>query len=115
MEMDFERLLVWQRAKALAVILYRQTASCPDLAFRSQITRSGLSVPSNIAEGMERFTAKDKCRFLYIAKASCGELRTQLMIGSEIGYIPEAVAAALITETRELSKMLCGLINKISE
>ncbi|KMY00698.1 S23 ribosomal protein [Pseudomonas syringae KCTC 12500] len=113
--MDFERLLVWQRVKALAVILYRQTASCPDLAFRSQITRSGLSVPSNIAEGMERFTAKDKCRFLYIAKASCGELRTQLMIGSEIGYIPEAVAAALITETRELSKMLCGLINKISE
>ncbi|KPX72299.1 S23 ribosomal [Pseudomonas syringae pv. tagetis] len=114
-EMDFEKLLVWQRAKALAVILYKQMASCPDLAFRSQITRSGLSVPSNIAEGMERFTAKEKCRFLCIAKASCGELRTQLIIGSEIGYIPEALAAALITETRELSKMLCGLINKISE
>ncbi|KPW99525.1 hypothetical protein ALO75_200037 [Pseudomonas syringae pv. coryli] len=89
--------------------------SCNDLAFRSEITRSGLSVPSKIVEGMERFTAKEKCRFLRIAKALCGELRTQLMIGSEIGYIPEALAAALITETRELSKMLCGLINKISE
>ena len=61
--MDFERLLVWQRAKVLAVNLYRKLAACPDLAFKSQITRSGLSVPSNIAEGMERFSAKEKCRF----------------------------------------------------
>jgi four helix bundle protein len=62
-EMDFEKLLVWQRAKELAVILYRQMASCPDMASRSQITRSGLSVPSNIAEGMERFTAKENVAF----------------------------------------------------
>jgi four helix bundle protein len=83
-EMDFEKLVVWQRAKALSVSLYKEMINCPDLAFRSQITRSGLSVPSNIAEGMERFTAKEKCRFLSIAKASCGELRTQLIIGSEL-------------------------------
>jgi hypothetical protein len=55
-EMDFEKLLVWQRAKALAVSLYKELANCGDVAFKSQITRSGLSVPSNIAEGMERFT-----------------------------------------------------------
>ena len=113
--MDFEKLVVWQRAKALSVSLYKEMINCPDLAFRSQITRSGLSVPSNIAEGMERFTAKEKCRFLSIAKASCGELRTQLIIASEIGYVAEPLAAAWIIETRELSKMLCGLINKISE
>jgi hypothetical protein len=62
-EMDFEKLVVWQRAKALAVNLYKEMASCPDLAVRSQITRSGLSVPSNIAEGMERFTAKESAAF----------------------------------------------------
>jgi four helix bundle protein len=52
---------------------------------------------------------------LWIAKASCGELRTQLIVGKEIGYISESLAAAWIIETRELSKMLCGLINKISD
>ena len=59
--------------------------------------------------------SKGKCRFLWIAKASCGELRTQLIVGKEIGYISESLAAAWIIETRELSKMLCGLINKISD
>jgi four helix bundle protein len=113
--MDFERLVVWQRAKSLAVMIYKELAACRDLAFKSQISRSALSVPSNIAEGMERYTAKDKCRFLWIAKASCGELRTQLIVGKEIGYISESLAAAWIIETRELSKMLCGLINKISD
>ncbi len=112
--MDFEKLMVWQRAKRLAVKVYREMATCPDLAFRSQITRSALSVPSNIAEGMERFSTKEKCQFLWIAKASCGELRTQMMIGKEIGYISESLAAHWIPETRELSNMLCGLIKKIS-
>ncbi|EIK98012.1 hypothetical protein PMM47T1_02064 [Pseudomonas sp. M47T1] len=88
-------------------------ATCPGLAFRSQITRSALSVPSNIAEGMERFSTKEKCQFLWIAKASCGELRTQMMIGKEIGYISESLAAHWIPETRELSNRLCGLIKKI--
>jgi four helix bundle protein len=113
--MDFERLVVWQRSKSLAVTVYKEMSTCRDIAFRSQITRSALSVPSNIAEGMERFTSKDKCRFLWIAKASCGELRTQLIIGCEIGYISESLAAVLISEARELSRMLCGLINKISD
>jgi len=113
--MDFEKLVVWQRAKALAVNLYKEMAECGDVAFKSQITRSGLSITSNIAEGMERFTAKETCRFLSIAKASCGELRTQIIIGSEIGYIREPLAALWISESRELSKMLSGLINKISD
>ncbi|SEJ15569.1 four helix bundle protein [Pseudomonas sp. NFR16] len=113
--MDFEKLLVWQRAKALAVSLYKELANCGDVAFKSQITRSGLSVPSNIAEGMERFTNTEKRRFLSIAKASCGELRTQIMIGGEIGYIPALLADRWINETREISKMLSGLINRISD
>ena len=112
--MDFEKLIVWQRAKRLAVSVYRELASSSDVAFRSQITRSALSVPSNIAEGMERFSVKEKCQFLWIAKASCGELRTQIMIGMEIGYISKSLAADWISESRELSNMLCGLIKKIS-
>ncbi|MDT4870748.1 TIGR02436: four helix bundle protein [compost metagenome] len=52
--------------------------------------------------------------FLRIAKGSCAELRTQLLIGRDIGYIPEPLATQWIQETRELSRMLSGLINRIS-
>ena len=113
--MDFERLAVWQRSKQLAVGVYQEFAQCRDPGFKDQITRSALSVPSNIAEGMERGTAREKCRFLWIAKASCAELRTQMIIGFEVGHIAESLAADWITETRELSRMLSGLINKISD
>ena len=64
---------------------------------------------------MERRSAKEKVRFLWIAKASCGELRTQTLTGSDIAYIAQPLADNWIAETRELSKMLCGLINKISD
>ncbi|MGH8353916.1 MAG: four helix bundle protein [Pseudomonas sp.] len=113
--MDFERLEVWQRAKQLAVSVYKSFAECRDLGFKDQITRSALSVPSNIAEGMERGSSREKCRFLWIAKGSCAELRTQILIGFEVGYIAESLAADWVKETRELSRMLSGLINKISD
>ncbi|HLD67558.1 MAG TPA: four helix bundle protein [Pseudomonas sp.] len=113
--MDFERLDVWQRSKRLAVEVYRKMAGCRDLGFKYQITRSALSVPSNIAEGMEHGSSKEKCRFLWIAKGSCAELRTQILIGSEVGYVAEPLAVYWITETRELSSMLSGLIKKISD
>jgi len=112
--MDFEKLDVWQRARLLAVQVFRALHDCRDFGFREQIGRSALSIPSNIAEGMERGSGKEKCHYLRIAKGSCAELRTQLLIGSDIGYIPETLAAGWIQETRELSRMLSGLINRIS-
>nr|WP_277818256.1 four helix bundle protein [Pseudomonas putida] len=111
---DFEKLLVWQRSKCLAVEIYRAFAECRDFGFRSQITRSAVSIPSNIAEGMERRGWREKVWFLSVAKASSAELRTQLIIAGEIGYLPAELANDWINETRELSKMLAGLINKIS-
>ncbi|MFJ4112748.1 MULTISPECIES: four helix bundle protein [Pseudomonas] len=112
--MDFEKLLVWQRSKCLAVEMYRAFAECRDFGFRSQITRSAVSIPSTIAEGMERRGWREKVWFLSVAKASSAELRTQLIIAGEIGYLPAELANDWINETRELSKMLAGLINKIS-
>lgn len=112
--MDFERLLVWQRSKQLAVQLYQALVDCRDFGFKDQITRSAVSVPSNIAEGMERRGWREKVWFLSIAKGSCAELRTQLMIAGEIGYLSRGMANDWIKEARELSRMLEGLINKIS-
>ncbi|TBU78627.1 four helix bundle protein [Phytopseudomonas daroniae] len=112
--MDFERLEVWQRSRQLTVQVFLALRECGDYGFRDQVGRSALSVPSNIAEGMERGSGKEKCHYLRIAKGSCAELRTQLLIGSDIGYIPKALASQWIQETRELSRMLSGLINRIS-
>lgn len=61
--MDFEKLIVWQRSKALAVGIYKEFAQCGDFGFKDQITRSVLSVPSNIAEGMERRSNREKSIF----------------------------------------------------
>ncbi|MFV3384135.1 four helix bundle protein [Pseudomonas sp. NY15364] len=112
--MDFERLAVWERSRSLAVQLYKELVDCRDFGFKDQITRSALSIPSNIAEGMERGSDREKCHFLRIAKGSCAELRTQILIGGDIGYIPQPRATEWTQETRELSRMLNGLITRIS-
>lgn len=74
----FEDLEVWKRSARLSADLYKAMADLKDFGFRDQITRSGLSIASNIAEGYERNTDKELANFLNYAKGSAGELRTQL-------------------------------------
>jgi len=83
----FEDLDVWKKSARLSADIYKTLRELKDYGFKDQITRSGLSIPSNVAEGMERNTKKETCNFLNYAKGSCGELRTQIYIGIEIGYI----------------------------
>lgn len=87
MSTGFEKLEVWKLSARLSVEVYKGFSQCSDFGFKDQITRSSLSIPSNIAEGNDRESNKDNIRFLYYAKGSCAELRTQIYIGSEIGYI----------------------------
>jgi four helix bundle protein len=87
---------------------------CRDWGFRDQLTRSGLSIPSNIAEGFERNTKKEIARFLRTAKGSCGELRTQIYIGIEAGYIEKQLGLTWVQETQEFSRMLGALIKRHS-
>lgn len=75
--------------------------------------RSAVSVPSNIAEGSERNGAKEFILFAGYAKGSLGELRTQIMIGTDLGYFEDSLSEAWITESRELAKMLHGLIRSL--
>jgi len=105
----FEDLEIWKRSVKLSIRLYNLLSSCKDYGFRDQITRSGLSIPSNIAEGFERRTSKEFIRFLDIARSSSGELRTQLYIGVEAGFIDKETGILLIGETREISAMITGL------
>ena len=114
--MQFVNMEVWKRSRVLTIQVYRELAELAELrdyGFKDQITRSALSVPSNIAEGLERGTDPDKARFVEYAKGSIGELRTQIDIGIEIGYVPKDVGNVWIQECCEISLMLKGLIKKL--
>ncbi|MCJ8304971.1 four helix bundle protein [Shewanella sp.] len=112
--MNFENLDVWKRSARLSAEIYKATASLKDFGFRDQLTRSGLSVPSNIAEGMSRDSIKEQKRFLDIARSSLSEARTQIYIGIDIGYLPKQQGHEWLVETRELSAMINSLKNKIT-
>ena len=108
--MKFEDLEVWKRAVKLSGNIYKEVKELRDYGFKDQITRSGLSIASNIAEGFERSSQKENIVFLSYAKGSGGELRTQVYIGMDIGYIKKAVGEEWLREAREISSMLSGLI-----
>lgn len=111
--MQLEYLVVWKRSHSLTVFANKIFSNNKDFGFKDQITRSSLSVPSNIAEGYERFSNKDKIKFLFYSKASCAELRAQVYIGVDICYISQADGRFLINETSAVSRMLQGLIKAL--
>ena len=108
--MNFEGLEVWKRGVELSTKIYQGMKGLRDYGFRDQITRSSLSIPSNIAEGFERESQKEAVTFLSYAKGSSGELRTQIIIGMKIGYIPDQVGQEWVQRAKEISSMLNGLI-----
>lgn len=110
--MAFEDLEVWKRSFRLSVTLYQQTRELRDFGFRDQLTRSGLSIPSNIAEGFERDSDAEIARFLTIAKGSAGELRTQILIGMEAGFLDPSNGSEWADETQQLGRMLGSLIKR---
>ena len=115
----FEDLEVWKRSSKLAAQIIIEIYQHPNFAIRDQISRSALSVPSNIAEGSERDSVKDYIRFLRIAKGSCAELRTQLYINQKISQTTTQgqiiKTNQYIQETKEILAMLQGLINSLQK
>ena len=110
--MSFEELEVWKRSARLSATLYQQTKELRDFGFRDQLTRSGLSIPSNVAEGYERNSDAETARFLTIAKGSAGELRTQIYIGIEAGYLDRTSALEWANEAKQIGKILGALIQR---
>jgi four helix bundle protein len=106
----FEDLEVWKEGMRLSVQIYSVFYNCKDYGFRDRIQRAAVSVPSNISEGYERQTNKEFIQFLFIAKGSCGELRTQLYLAKEFSYISDEKMNALLDKAKRLSAMLSGLI-----
>ena len=107
--MKCENLDVWKKSCRLCVDIYKYFKNCKDFGFKDQITRTSLSIPSNIAEGMEKYYPKEKNRFFQISKGSIAELTTQIYIGIEIDYIKKEIGLDWITKLEEISKMISGL------
>ena len=104
------KLDVWRRSCRVSVEIYKLLEKSPEKTYRDQLSRSALSIASNIAEGYERETIKDRIRFLSIAKGSCGECWTQLLIGMKAGFVSEEAAEPIRGELEEIAKMIRGLI-----
>src|SRR4051812_33477339 len=106
----FENLEVWNEGVELAARVYEIFRPCRDFGFRDQIQPAATSVSNNIAEGYERDSNNEFIRFLFIAKGSCGEVRSQAHVAYRIKLLGEADANALIAEAKRLTKRIMRLI-----
>ena len=113
--MKCENLDVWKESAALSADIYLNLADMKDFGFKDQLTRAGLSIPSNIAEGMERISQQEKIRFLDIARASSAEALTQIYIGMKIKYIAPSKGKQWIEKLDHIAKMISSLINSIQQ
>ena len=111
---DFDDLPIWQDARVVAKEVYKLTQSSEfsrDYGFKDQIQRASVSVVSNIAEGFDYGSNKQFVHYLNIAKASASEVRVQLILAMDVGYVSEEKQAELKTKLKQLSKQIAGFIN----
>lgn len=114
---DFRNLKVWQKAHPLVLDVYRATRTFPKdelYGLVSQMRRSAMSIPTNIAEGCGRQSDPDFVRFLVISNGSTKELDYQLLLSKDLGYIDETNYQNLHSQADEVGRMLNGLINSIN-
>lgn len=109
----FEDIISWQKSKELAVAVYSLFKNDNDFGFRNQIERVAISVMNNIAEGFERKTNNEFKQFLFIAKGSCGEVRSMLILSKELKKISNEDYQKLHNLSIEISKLLFGLIKTL--
>ena len=112
---DFEDLAIFQKARELSKKIYditRDGEFKSDYRFVQQIRASTGSIMDNIAEGFERSGNKEFVNFLFIAKGSCGEVRSQLIRANDVGYLTPELYDELYAECRKLS---AGIMNFIKE
>jgi four helix bundle protein len=110
----FEDLEIWKEARRLTNEIYRLTSESnfsKDFSLRNQIQSAAVSIMSNIAEGFERAGNQEFSQFLYVAKGSCGEVRSQLCVAVDQGYISAKDSEELLNSFKRLSRMIGSLIN----
>jgi four helix bundle protein len=110
----FEDIVAWQKAQDLAVDVYNAFLESKDSGFKGQIQNASVSVSNNIAEGFDRFSDREFVRFLYIALASCSEVKSMLYLAVRLGKLTPARQETLLAQSNEVSKIIRGLIKSLS-
>lgn len=114
----FEDLIAWQKARILTRDIYQVThqgAFARDFGLSGQIQRAAVSIMSNIAEGFERSYLGEFHQFLSIAKSSCAELRSQLYVALDVGYLDQVKFNQLLNQAEEVGKIIGGLRISVSK
>lgn len=109
----FEDLESWKKARSLTNKIYEATAAgsfSRDFGLKDKIRRASISILSNIAEGFERGGDKEFLQFPAVAKGSCGEVRSQLYIAVDQGYLTPDLSASLLNHAVEIGRMIAGLM-----
>lgn len=116
MAKSFRELVVWQRARELAGLIYRLTQQFPreeTYGLTAQLRRAGVSIASNIAEGSGRGTRSDYRNFLRVARGSTLELQAQLLIARDLGFGDSAQIAQAENLADEISRMLWAITQRL--
>lgn len=114
----FEDLRIWQMARELCKEVYRHTETLPwksDIRFVQQIRAAAGSIMDNIAEGYERDGNKEFIQFLYVAKGSCGEVRSQIVRATDVKFLDHADAKKLYESCVELSGAIAAFIKSMKQ
>lgn len=109
----FEELIVWQKSRELTREIYQETRDWKDYGLRDQIRRAAVSVLSNIAEGFERGSNTELIQFLYIARGSAAEVRAQLFVALDTGYVERLTFNRLTDHAEAASAMLYKFIESV--
>lgn len=110
---QFEEMLVWRKARELTKEIYKELRYLKDYGFKDQIQRASVSIMSNIAEGFERGTKQEFLNYLYIAKGSAGEVRAQLYVALDTGYLNFETFKSLKLKAEECSKLISNFIKSL--
>jgi four helix bundle protein len=113
---NYKDLQVWQKSYQLCLKIYRITAQFPKeekFGLTSQIKRSAVSIPSNIAEGYGRKTTADYIRILYISYGSICELETQILLARDLRFIEKREVDVILSDIAEVERMLKALIKSL--
>ena len=114
---DVKQLAVWQKSIDPCKAVYRATQGFPSaerFGLTAQMRRAAVAIPSNLAEGRGRGSRPDYRQFVVIARGSSCELETQLIIAHELGFLKAGEAEGLLKQTREIIRMLHGLVRSLS-
>jgi four helix bundle protein len=109
----FEDIIAWQKGGELSLAIYKQFKESRDFGLKNQIERASVSIMNNVAEGFERQSNKEFIYFLYIAKGSCGEVRSMLYLARRLDYINDKQFNYFYELSIEISKLLSGLIKSL--